>query len=70
MSKDDKILLLLPIMVLSNFQILEPVRTKNIAVAIVGRAIIIWEAKQQRIYIRIYKTHTKTRDKICYHKVG
>jgi hypothetical protein len=31
----------------------------TIAVAIVGRAITIWEAKQKRSHKPIYKTHTK-----------
>ena len=31
----------------------------TIAVAIVGRAITIWEAIQKRSYEPIYKTHTK-----------
>ena len=34
-------------------------RATTIAVAIVGRAINIWEAIQKRSYEPIYKTHTK-----------
>jgi hypothetical protein len=38
---------------------LTPLRAITIAVAIVGRAITIWEAIQKRSRERIYKTHTK-----------
>ena len=34
-------------------------RATTIAIAIVGRAIIIWEAIQKRSYEPIYKIHTK-----------
>ena len=45
------------------------------AIAIVGRAIIIWEAIQKRSHEPIYKTYTKieakgVRAKLCYRKVG
>ena len=34
-------------------------RARTIAVAIVGRAIIVWEAIQKRSHEPIYKTYTK-----------
>jgi hypothetical protein len=34
-------------------------RATTIAIAIVGRAITIWEAIQKRSHEPIYKTHTK-----------
>ena len=47
-------------------------RATIIAIAIVGRAITIWEAIQKRSHEPIYKTYTKI-DKerqLCYRKVG
>jgi hypothetical protein len=41
---------------------LTPLRDKRattIAIAIVGRAITVWEATQKRSHVPIYKTYTK-----------
>ena len=40
-----------------------PLRATTIAVATVGRAITIWEAKQKRSQEPIYKTPTKIEEK-------
>ena len=47
----------------------------TIAVAIVGRAITIWEAIQKRSHEPIYKNYTKMKKRdleqqLCYRKVG
>ena len=42
---------------------LTPLRTTNIAVAIVGRAISIWEAIEKRSHEPIYKIYTKNEAK-------
>ena len=48
----------------------------TITIAIVGRAISIWEAIPKRSYVPIYKTHIKIEAKrlratiLCYRKVG
>ena len=41
------------------YRLLERKRATTIAVAIVRRAITIWEAIQKRSHEQIYKTHTK-----------
>jgi hypothetical protein len=40
-----------------------PLRATTIAVAIVGRAITIWEAIKKRSHESIYKTYTKIESK-------
>ena len=46
----------------------------TIAIAIVGRAITIWEAILNRSQEPIYKTYTKSKDNksdnFCFHNVG
>ena len=43
---------------------LTPLRATTIAIAIVGRAITIWEAIQKRSHEPIYKTNTKIETEI------
>ena len=50
---------------------LTPLRATTIAIAIVGKAITIWEAIQKRSHEPIYKTYTKnTKIQYCYRNIG